>query len=233
MHKSAQNQHSGIFVTGTDTGIGKTHIVLTLLNYIRSKGHTVAAMKPIAAGCTHSVDGLRNDDAVCLQAASTPIPPYHWINPYAFEPPIAPHIAAQQSGINIDFATIKSFHSKLLAHNQLVIVEGIGGWLVPLNDRETVQDLALTLALPVILVVGLRLGCLNHALLTEQAMLNSGVYVAGWIANEISPLTSNTNALIEALKKRLHSSFLSHIKYTPENYAITSNNDWIEQLLDF
>lgn len=160
-------------------------------------------MKPIASGCVETAEGLRNDDALLLQQLSSWPIPYNEINPYAFKPAIAPHIAAEQAGICINLETIKRYFEFLSSDSDYIIVEGVGGWLVPLNRQQTIADLATTLGLPVIMVVGIRLGCINHALLTAAQIQQSGNQLAGWIANPIDPqmneLQDNIDTLIEMI----------------------------------
>ncbi|MCI0667458.1 MAG: dethiobiotin synthase [Methylococcaceae bacterium] len=177
----------GVFVTGTDTGVGKTRVSLALMEALKQKGLQVSGMKPVATGCYPAEDGLRNEDAVLLRAhASVPLD-YDSVNPYAFAPPVSPHIAAIQAGREICLDLITRQYGLLRAQSQFVIVEGAGGWEVPLNSAERVSDLARILGLPVLLVVGLRLGCLNHALLTASAIRNSGCDLIGWVGNRIDP----------------------------------------------
>ncbi len=173
----------GYFITGTDTGIGKTRASVALLEYFKAQGKTVVGMKPIASGCEKTPAGLRNEDAVLLQQYSNIKLPYDSINPFAFELPVSPHIAAEKAGCRIDLATILTAYKKLENTADVVIVEGVGGWLVPLNASDDVADLAVTLNLPVIIVVGMRLGCINQARLTFAAIKQSGVECVGWIAS--------------------------------------------------
>lgn len=190
----------GFFVTGTDTGIGKTTVSCALLHAFAAQGKKVAGMKPVAAG---SENGQWLDVELLLAASNVNISPQH-INPYAFDPPIAPHIAAQQAGVEIDLAVIRRAYRELSAEADIVIVEGAGGFLVPVNQHQTGADLAKTLNLPVILVVGMRLGCLNHALLTAQAIKAAGLTLVGWVANCIDPqmlvLAENTATLEQRLE---------------------------------
>ena len=182
----APDSTTGFFITGTDTGVGKTLVALGLMQVLQDRGMTVLGMKPVASGCERTREGLRNHDALQLQAQASVPMPYEIVNPYAFAPPVAPQFAAQQAGVRIDIHVIQECLREMKDHANTVVVEGIGGWLVPLNDRETVADLAQTLRLPVILVVGLRLGCLNHALLTYENMVRRNIELAGWVANSIT-----------------------------------------------
>src|SRR5690606_25531823 len=156
----------GYFVTGTDTGVGKTRISLALMRALQAQGHTVLGMKPVASGCRSTADGLRNDDAVQLRAQASFDVPYDQVNPYAFEPPIAPHLAALAVGTVIRIDVIRDMLDRLGASADRVVVEGVGGWLVPIDASATMADVAVAVDLPVVLVVAVRLGCLNHALLT-------------------------------------------------------------------
>ncbi|MDM8564498.1 dethiobiotin synthase [Candidatus Halobeggiatoa sp. HSG11] len=174
-----------MFITGTDTEIGKTWCTLALIQYFKEKNLHVAGMKPIASGCHYSIDGLRNDDAEQILDLTGLNIPYNMVNPYPFEPPIAPHIAAKQTGQLIDLNKIIINYKKLQAQADIVVVEGFGGWRVPINADLTIKDMVLVMKTPVILVVGIRLGCINHALLTAEAIIQDGCYLVGWIANFI------------------------------------------------
>jgi len=193
----------GLFVTGTDTGIGKTHAGVGLLGALNERGCRTVAMKPVASGARRTASGLRNDDALALQAAATVAAEYEEINPYCFEPPIAPHVAAQRAGVTIDLAHIVCLAHALRARADFVLVEGVGGWRVPLGARLEVGDLARGLGLPVLLVVGLRLGCINHALLAAAAISREGPGLLGWVANAIDPCYGTTAETVQALTERL------------------------------
>ena len=203
----------GFFVTGTDTGVGKTLVCCALLYGFAALGKSVIGMKPVAAGAIRSADGLVNDDVALLRAASNVEAPPHLVNPYCFEPPIAPHLAAEQAGAAIDFATIANAYRQLATVADIVIVEGIGGFCVPLNHNEDSADLAQRLGLPVILVIGLRLGCLNHALLTAQAIRAKGLQLVGWIANCIDPALAAADENVAALAERLAAPLLGKVKF--------------------
>lgn len=174
----------GIFVTGTDTGVGKTRVAVALIHALRAQGLRVAGMKPVSAG---SEAGELNEDVVALMQAANAPGEVRDVNPYAFAEPIAPHIAAEKAGVVIDLAVIASAYSRLAAAADIVVVEGAGGWRVPLNAHEDMADLAQVLGLPVVMVVGLRLGCLNHAVLTADAIASRQVRWMGWIGNHIDP----------------------------------------------
>ena len=211
-HASRPTPH-GFFVTGTDTGVGKTLVCCALLYGFAALGKSVIGMKPVAAGAIRSADELVNDDVALLRAASNVEAPPQLVNPYCFEPPIAPHLAAEQAGAAIDFATIANAYRQLAAVADIVIVEGIGGFCVPLNHNEDSADLAQRLGLPVILVIGLRLGCLNHALLTAQAIRAKGLQLVGWIANCIDPALAAADENIAALAERLAAPLLGKVKF--------------------
>ncbi len=174
----------GFFVTGTDTEVGKTVISVGLIYTLQQQGLKVAAMKPVASGCQMTVHGLRNEDALSLQQAADIKVDYQDINPYAFEPAIAPHIAAQQAAVGIDLTRLLQGYQQLQSRSDAVVVEGAGGWLVPLNDNQCIADLAIKINLPVVLVVAIKLGCINHALLTADSIRATGLELAGWVAND-------------------------------------------------
>lgn len=178
---------NGVFVTGTDTDCGKTEMSLALMHALRERGLTVLGMKPLASGCGCTPDGLRNEDACRLQAEGSRDLPYNLTNLYAFEPPIAPHIAAGQSGVEIELDVIKAGAEQLAAKSDYLVVEGVGGWRVPLGPALSVSDLPRALGLPVILVCGIKLGCINHSLLTAESIIASGSRLVGWIATQIAP----------------------------------------------
>jgi dethiobiotin synthetase len=178
---------NGVFVTGTDTDVGKTEVSLGLIEALKRKGLAVLGMKPVASGCERSDEGLRNEDAQRIAARSSRRLPYALVNPYAFEPPIAPHIAAGQAGVEIELSVILEAAGRLAAEADFLLVEGVGGWRVPLGPSLSVSDLPPALGLPVVLVVGLRLGCINHGLLTAESIRAQGVRVAGWVANQVDP----------------------------------------------
>ncbi len=201
----------GFFVTGTDTGVGKTLVACELIRALKLSGSRVAGMKPVASGCERTVDGLISDDARQLAAASGLDAPMDLINPYRFLPAIAPHIAATEAGLRIDIEHIKTAFLRLGALADAIVVEGVGGLRVPLNDREEITDLISLLELPVILVVGIRLGCLNHALLTEEALERRGIAVGGWVANHIEPAMASQEENVAALTKRLRRPLIGRI----------------------
>lgn len=203
----------GIFVTGTDTEVGKTVVSVALLAMLKRRGVSTAAMKPVAGGATKINAQYRNEDALHLQQAATVDAPYAQVNPYVFPAAIAPHIAAAQAGVEIDFEIIKRSFQRLSAASDFILVEGVGGWLVPLNREQTVADLAIALELPVLLVVGLRLGCINHALLSAGAIEQSGATLQGWIANKVEGNYPRVDENIEAIGQRLKAPLLATLGY--------------------
>jgi dethiobiotin synthetase len=202
----------GFFVTGTDTGVGKTFIACAILHAFADAGKSVAGMKPVAAGCE---DG-RWADVDALVGASTVHAAPRITNPYRFEQAVAPHIAAEMSGIEIDLEAIAHAYEELSGLAEVVVAEGAGGFLVPLNARQTSADLAARLGLPVVLVVGMRLGCLNHALLTRRQIEASGLRCAGWVANCILPDMHSLEGNIHALDQRLACPLLARVPFQHE-----------------
>ncbi len=215
----------GFFITGTDTGCGKTELSLALIQALRQHGWRVQAMKPVASGCEPGPQGPRNPDARRLLAHSSVVVPYEWVNPYAFIPPIAPHIAAREAGVQIELALIQEHATALAARADLLIVEGVGGWRVPLGPGLAASDLPSALGLPVILVVGLRLGCLNHALLTAESILASGVALAGWVANQADPRMERLEENIATLGSLLPAPCLGRVPWLadPAPEAVASH----------
>lgn len=206
---------SGFFITGTDTEIGKTTIACGLVHKLAAAGRNVAVMKPVASGCRRTPEGLRNEDAAALIAASGRAWDYALVNPFAFEPAIAPHIAAAKAGVAIDRRGILEAFTRLRARADTVVVEGVGGFRVPLSAGFDSADLAVALGLPVILVVGLRLGCINHALLTAEAVLARGLRLAGWVGNELAGGLEARNENIAALAAGLPAPCLGVVPRLP------------------
>jgi dethiobiotin synthetase len=176
----------GFFIAGTDTGVGKTRVSVALTRALVARGLRVAVMKPVAAGALETTEGPRNDDALELLAASNVAAAYEDVNPCLLATPASPHLAARHAGVAIRPESILRAQRKLAALADCLIVEGAGGWLAPISAMETMGDLAEKMALPVVLVVGLRLGCLNHALLTREAIRSQGLPFAGWVANKMA-----------------------------------------------
>ncbi|UIP29076.1 dethiobiotin synthase [Photobacterium sp. TLY01] len=203
------------FVTGTDTDAGKTVVTRTLIESSVRAGQRTAGFKPIASGSTLTAYGMRNADALFLQAASQPELQYEEVNPYTFEPPIAPHIAAKQAGISIDPVRLSEGLSKLKSKNDVVFVEGAGGWRVPLSDTMKLSDWVKQEEMAVILVVGVKLGCLNHAMLTAEAIQNDGLRLVGWVANLVDPNTHCYEDNLKYLETYLPAPKLGEIPYLP------------------
>ena len=177
----------GYFVVGTDTGIGKTHATCALLHALARRHARVCGMKPVAAGGVQTADGLSNEDSIAHRAASTVKVPASLDNPILLPEPLSPHLAAARAGIPISFAAVLDAVAQLRACTDALVVEGAGGFLVPLSETQTGADLAMAMQLPLVLVGGMRLGCLNHALLTAEAIRARGLTLAGWIANRVDP----------------------------------------------
>lgn len=205
------------FVTGTDTEVGKTTVSCLLLAVARAAGLGTLALKPVAAGCEQNAEGeWHNEDALALRAMMTAPLAYQQVNPVALPAPMAPHLAAQAVGRRLSVSRLAGLvNGALLSAPDFTLVEGAGGWLVPLNDRETFADLVKELKLPVILVVGMRLGCLNHALLTAEVIRASGVPLAGWVANCIEPDMPELEANIDTLRQWLPEPCLGVIPRLP------------------
>jgi dethiobiotin synthetase len=197
----------GLFVAGTDTGVGKTRVAAALAAAAAARGHHIAVMKPVAAGADPTPDGPRNDDALALIAASGCDAPYADVNPYCLASPVSPHIAAREAAVHIDLAVVQRAAARLAAGRDWLLVEGAGGWRAPIGAQETMADVARALGLPVLLVVGLRLGCLNHALLTHAAILADGLSFAGWIGNEIDPAMPRLQENVDYLRGRVGEPF--------------------------
>ena len=197
------------FVTGTDTGIGKTIVSCALLSAYSARGNAVIGMKPVVTGrvCGEWAD------VKAIVAASSIAAPREWVNPYAFIPPISPHLAAKQAGMEIDIEIIRQAYCNLQKISDVVVVEGVGGIMAPLNDRNDVVDMAYVLDLPIILVVGMRLGCLIHALITEKVIQASGLKLAGWVANQIDPQMNSFDENLHTLKERLNYPLLGVLPF--------------------
>jgi len=206
---------AGVFVTGTDTGAGKTTASAALLHALRGRGLRAVGMKPLASGCERSAQGLRNEDALALQAASDPRPDYDDVNPFALPLPVAPEFAAREAGVAVTLPPILAAHARLAARADFVLVEGVGGWLAPLTATLDHADLVRALDLPVVLVVGLRLGCLNHARLTARAIVADGLRLAGWIASEVDPGMACRDDNFDALCSRLPAPCLGRLPWSP------------------
>ncbi|MDQ7072403.1 MAG: dethiobiotin synthase [Gammaproteobacteria bacterium] len=206
----------GFFVTGTDTEVGKTRISVALIELLQNQGLAVAGMKPIASGCKQTDHGLRNDDALQLIDQSKVDLPYDRVNPYAFEPAIAPHIAADKVGTTIDLSVISNNFKQIKKQAGAVVVEGAGGWLVPINYKQTMADIAVEINLPIIVVVAIKLGCINHALLTIKAIEMSGLTIQGWIANQVQS-NSHSDEIIYTLQQMIKAPCLGVIPHLKVN----------------
>ena len=203
---------AAFFVTGTDTEIGKTTIAAGLLHAARRAGLSTAAAKPVASGCVRTADGLRNDDALALLGECTLALRYDEVNPLAFEPAIAPHLAAREVGVLLDVASLHAAVQAILAKQaDFTLIEGAGGWRVPLAGQASLSDLAVALGLPVILVVGVRLGCINHALLSAEAIARDGLQLAGWVANLVDPQTARLEDNLVTLAERMPAPCLGYV----------------------
>ena len=193
------------FITGTDTGIGKTYVSVALLRKFNNEGFSTFGMKPIASGCQQINHKLCNEDALAFQKASSIKKAYEYVNPFAFEPPIAPHIAAQLKNQYFSkYEVVEIINQTFKVPADIFIVEGVGGWFVPLNENELMSDVVKLLNIPVVLVVGIRLGCLNHALLTVAAIEQAKIPLAGWVANCLQPDMPVLVENIKTLKDRIN-----------------------------
>ncbi len=206
---------SSLFIAGTDTDVGKTVASKAILQAIASKGYTTIGFKPVAAGCERTEHGLRNSDALHLMKAATQEMPYEDVNPYALELPASPHIAAKHDNLEIDYQVISDKLKYLKSKADTVLVEGAGGWRVPVSDTDCLSSWVKQEKLPVVLVVGVKLGCLSHALLTAESIEADGLNIVGWVANRINPGTEHYAEIIEVLEKRLNAPKLGEIPYVP------------------
>lgn len=218
----------GVFVVGTDTGVGKTLVACALLHRLRLDGVRAVGMKPVAAGASAVAGELHSDDARALRAASAVDAPPHLTSPYVLPDPISPHLAARRAGVVIDIAVIAERLRQLAQFADAVVVEGAGGFCVPLGEHHTGADLAVALGLPLVLVVGLRLGCLNHALLTAEAIAARGLVLAGWVANEIDPAMAARDDNIQTLHARLHAPLLGSLPWCegPDPQRMAERLQW-------
>ncbi|WP_196140280.1 dethiobiotin synthase [Aliikangiella sp. G2MR2-5] len=202
-----------LFITGTDTEVGKTFFTCALIHALKREGHSVMAFKPVAAGCELVNGEMKNDDALAIISALGGSPDYSSINPIALQTPIAPHIAAQKEGIELSVQHLTQQTKLEQADQEFVLVEGAGGWLVPLNADETLADFARVINAEVVLVVGMKLGCINHALLTQQSICGMGLKLAGWVANYIDPDMLAQQSNLESLKQSLNCPLIAEIPY--------------------
>ena len=223
---------NGVFVTGTDTEVGKTVVSCALIQWMQART-SVAAFKPVAAGAEPTNDGWVNEDADRMLAALSDPLPLDRINPVCLKTPMAPHLAAEKEGVTIDQEKILDTHRALCADREFVVVEGAGGWHVPLIDGWAFPDLAQDLAHPVLVVVGMRLGCLNHARLTVDAIQHRGLPVLGWVANRIDPEMTCLEENIATLKRTLPVPMLADFPHFGASPSATDSEHWFEQpLLD-
>jgi dethiobiotin synthetase len=219
----------GCFVTGTDTGVGKTLASTVLLHALRRRQRRAVGMKPVAAGSVRIGDRWESEDAECLRRVSNVKVPVELDNPVLLHEPVSPHLAARHEGIRIDIGQIVKRYEELASLAEAVVVEGAGGFLVPLSETESGADLAQALGLPVVLVVGMKLGCLNHAMLTAQAIRARGLVLAGWVANRIDPNMAAVDENIEYLDRHLDAPLLSQIAYgttDPAQVAVDLPAGW-------
>ncbi len=224
----------GFFITGTDTGVGKTHVATQLIKGLSGRNVPVSGYKPVASGAELIKGRWVNEDALSLMRYASVKMPYETVNPYCFEPAIAPHLAAKRAGVDIELDAIKSNFLKHVEKANVVIVEGAGGWKVPLGDSLGFEEVPKALRLSVVLVVGLKLGCINHALLTEQSILNSGCSMVGWVANCVSSDFEEKEENIVSLKNKMKTpciGILQHHVDDSEKPLITDSN--IETTLDY
>ncbi len=212
-------QPTAYFITGTDTEIGKTFVTCALLHAARAAGRSAVGMKPVAAGADTVNGESINDDAARLRAAGSFDPGLALLNPYCLASPIAPHIAAAEEGVRIDPERIKAAFTTLAGRAEVVLIEGVGGFRVPLGDDYDTADLARDLGLPVILVVGMRLGCISHALLTAEAIAARGLRLAGWVANQIDPAMLRFDENLAALVARLPAPLLGVVPFQHDGNA--------------
>ena len=207
----------GIFITGTDTGIGKTRFTLALMTALKNKGHQVSGMKPIASGARLNNGRLINEDAELIMRCCSKSTDYNLINPAVFELAVAPHIASGKKNEKIDLNQIIACYRKLASNSRNVIVEGVGGWRVPLSNKESLVDLVRILELPIIMVVGLKLGCINHALLTAEAIKADGLILKGWVSNRFDKDYLFHEETIETINENLVCSHIADLPYM-ENF---------------
>lgn len=223
---------NSVFITGTDTGIGKTFYSQLLLQSLNAAGLRTAAMKPVASEAELCDGELRNADALVLQQTANTAFPYEYCNPYCFAPAVAPHLAARQAAVQIEFDVIQQAYEQLLKQADFTVVEGVGGWLVPMGQQHTIADLVQVLHLPVILVVGMRLGCINHALLTAENIRQRGIPLIGWVANVIEPDMLYLQENIEAIAQRIPAPLLDVIDFINRPEQIEAqpgvNIKWLE-----
>ncbi len=218
----------GYFITGTDTGAGKTWATVALMRYCANRGKSVAGLKPVASGCRFKDSKLVNDDALLLQQNASVKLPYDWVNPYAFEFPVSPHIAGELNPVK--FQPILELFENVKKKAEIIFVEGAGGWYSPLNASQDNSDLALALGLPVIVVVAIKLGCINHARLTLDAVRQKGVECTGWIAVHLDNRQLAPERMVASLQERLDVPLLGELPYikSVDNDRFADAANWME-----
>lgn len=216
------------FITGTDTDVGKTVATCQLLRAFAANGQRALGMKPVASGCELRDGELWNADVAAHAAASNLAAPLALVSPYRFAPPVSPHLAAREAGVELDLEHLAACADQLQTLSDVLLIEGAGGWFAPLSDTASMQDLALRLNAPVILVVGMRLGCLNHALLTVQAIRQSGLLLAGWIANAVDPAMRSYADNLAYLRQHIPAPLIAEIPWSPDalTTALTECGSW-------
>ena len=205
-----------VYITGTDTGIGKTLASSALLHALRGHGLRAVGMKPVASGCERIDGEWKNADALALQAAGEPGIAYADINPFALEHPLAPELAARDAGVDVTLDPILAAYARLAQQADALVVEGVGGWAAPLSASLMQADLVRALRVPVVLVIGLRLGCLNHALLSARAIAADGVHLAGWIASQVDPDMQRVDDNIAMLRARMPAPCWGVLPHAPD-----------------
>jgi dethiobiotin synthetase len=217
-----------IFITGTDTDVGKTLFSVALVKALQDKQKSVRAFKPIAAGCEKHEGVFKNTDALNLINALSIDMEYQQVNPIALEPAIAPHIAADKSGVSISVKALQQVCPLNHYHEDYLVIEGAGGWLVPLNQQETFADYVEAESLEVILVIGLKLGCLNHALLTQENIMTRGLKLVGWVANHIDPKMDNQQDNIETLKQQIKAPLIAEIPFLVSDNPLSTASNYVK-----
>ena len=220
-------QQKRIFITGTDTDVGKTLVTSCLIQKLQNAKYTVTAIKPVAAGCDWLDGQLKNSDALTLQQSMQQSISYDLVNPIALESPIAPHIAATKESLNLSVQVLQEQCDLSQHQTDILMVEGAGGWLVPLNDTETLADFVVAESMEVILVVGLKLGCINHALLTVKAIEAADLSLVGWVANLIDPGMLVVAENMDTLKQRINAPLIGEIPYIESNNIIQEAIEYV------
>lgn len=220
-------QQKRIFITGTDTDVGKTLVTSCLIEKLQQAKYSVTAIKPVAAGCDWLDGQLKNSDALILQQSMHRRISYELVNPVTLESPIAPHIAAAKENLNLSVQSLQKQCNLSQHQSDILLVEGAGGWLVPLNDTETLADFVVAESMEVILVVGLKLGCINHALLTVKAIEVTGLKLVGWVANLIDPDMSVVDENVDTLKQRINAPLMGEIPYIESDNIIQEAIEYV------